>query len=191
MTTVLIQTNADQVAAHFAQHSQEFRSILNYAGQEVADGLLRDFRQTTRTWTRQPEFVAEVDVAGTVVGTAKGTRRDINTGRFSNAAVGGQIVVLVGTDDPTYKLVDEGSRPHFIFPVNKRALRFRVNYRAKTQPGILDSFRGGASGPWVVRAWVLHPGVTARRFGVLVRDKWQKEAPKICERLLTRYARQF
>lgn len=111
---------------------------------EAKKEILADFRKTTRTWKRKPKFEGAMDLSGPGP------------------------VVIVGTDNEIYRYVDEGTKPHPIFPRRAKTLRFRWggkgSYRAKTRVRIIDSFPGGATGKIVHRAYVQHPGTKARNF---------------------------
>jgi len=102
-----------------------------------------EFRKTTATWTNKPAFETLTDTTG------------------------GNLTVLVGTDNEIYKFVDEGTRPHRIVPkASNRSGRlfFQSGYVAKTTPGIIGSRAGGKFGNVVVARAVNHPGTQARGF---------------------------
>jgi hypothetical protein len=48
-------------------------------------------------------------------------------------------------------------------------------YRAKTSPGQIKSVRGGNNNSIVHTKVVQHPGTEARRFSIVIRDKWAKQ----------------
>ena len=105
-----------------------------------AQDILADYRQTTATWEHQVEFETIIDITSQ------------------------EASVLVGTDDPIFRYVDEGTRPHMIFPRRARKLRFQTGYSAKTKPGKIGSWPGGKYGPVVFADRVSHPGTKAREF---------------------------
>lgn len=91
---------------------------------------------------------------------------------FAIARVGTGYVV--STSDEVYGFVDLGTRPHRI----EGPLAFQGNYVAKTQPRVIGSSGGGASGPMVYAQGVDHPGTQARKFSETILKKWEKETPK-------------
>jgi hypothetical protein len=120
------------------------RKQLTAAMKEAATEIHQDFRATTKTWKKKPKFVKEMDLSGPGP------------------------VVIVGTDNEVYTYVDEGTRPHPIYPRRAKALKFRWggkgSYRPKTQVRVIDSFSGGATGKMVSFKSVWHPGTKARKF---------------------------
>lgn len=106
---------------------------------EQAQIMVRDFKRTTSTWTKQPNFVQVV-------------------------IDGNDLIAAAGTDNRIYGYVTRGTRAHIIRPRRAKMLAFRVGYRAKTTPRTLGSRRGGASGAQVYAQLVLHPGTEARQF---------------------------
>lgn len=129
-------------------------------------GMEKDFKATTKTWTRQPVFKTVISLG------RKGPE------------------VLVGTDDPIYRYVSEGTKPHIIRPVRASALHFRGGaYRAKTTPGTISSRGGGASGGSVYAQVVHHPGTEARNFGAVIARKWRKPFKREMEAAMRRAAK--
>lgn len=118
---------------------------------EAGEEAIALYEQCTSTWERQPVFEAVVVSDG----------------------------VIVGTDDPIFQYVDEGTAPHPILPKAGRVLRFRGGYSAKTSPGQLGSGGGGASGGVVFTRRVNHPGTKARDFTALVQQQMQNVLPVI------------
>jgi hypothetical protein len=110
----------------------------------------KDYESTTATWRHKPRFVKVVSLM------APGP------------------TLLVGTDDEIYGYVEEGTRPHIILPRRAKALRFKTGYKAKTRPGVIGSFPGGASGPVVFSQGVLHPGTKPRDFSKKIQEKREK-----------------
>ena len=116
--------------------------------------ILKEFEKTVRTWKHKPNFEIVTEV-----------------GR-------GEVSVLVGTDDPIYGYVDEGTRPHRIVPksTNRRGLLFfRSGYRAKTRPRVIGSGMGGAFGTLVAARAVQHPGTEARRFVETIQNRRKRK----------------
>lgn len=117
----------------------------------VAREMKKDFEKTTETWEHKPKFES-------LVSQAKG-----------------QLTVLAGSDDPIYRYVSEGTRPHLIFPRRAKALHFFGTYTAKTVPGVLGSRSGGPGGDEVFSKYVAHPGTEPRHFDQIVERIWRKK----------------
>ena len=73
-------------------------NILLGATRKAGNDIRKDFEETTKTWTKKPEFQTVYAVR------PNGPE------------------VLVGTDDKIYGYVNEGTKPHPIFPVRAKAL---------------------------------------------------------------------
>ncbi len=123
-------------------------NILLGATRKAGNDIRKDFEETTKTWSKKPEF------------------------QMVYAVRPNGPEVLVGTDNEIYGYVNEGTKPHPIFPVRAKALRFQTGYVAKTVPGQLFSRAGGASGDVVHRAYVMHPGTEARNFDDIIQKAW-------------------
>lgn len=129
-----------------AVYLKAFTAAANKTGKDME----KDFKLTTKTWKHKPVFQREVSVGPKSVD------------------------ILVGTDDPIYGYVDQGTRPHIIQPKKPGGkLAFRSQYTAKTVPNVIGSKAGGAKGSMVFRDWVLHPGTQARNFDKIIGKKWQ------------------
>lgn len=126
---------------------QEMRLELLNGLRAAAKAVEKDYKLTTATWEHQPKFE-------TVIALGK-TKAEF----------------LVGTDDEIYRYVDEGTKPHMIFPKKAKMLRFQGGYSAKTQPGVIGSTTGGANGPIIYSKGVMHPGTKARRFSEIINKK--------------------
>lgn len=114
--------------------------------------MLRLYRRTTQSWRRNVDFASLID-----------------HGPWGYSA-------LVGTDDDIYNIVDVGAKPHPIFPKGPWPLRFiwggPGSYKAKTAPGVINSWPGGPSGVEVRRPFIpKHPGHKARRFSETITEK--------------------
>ena len=151
--------------------SEAFTRAITAAANQAAKEIRADFEATTKTWRHEVKFVQEVDVRASPV------------------------QVLVGTDDPIYRYVDEGTRPHPIFAgiytgkSKARALSFQWggpgSYRAKTQPRIIGSRQGGPSGPFVAVPYVMHPGTDPREFDKTIQAKWEPRFRRLMEGALS------
>jgi len=150
--------------------SEAFTRAIRAAADEAAKGILADFEATTKTWKRKVKFVKEVDT------------------RVS------PVQVLVGTDDPIYRYVDEGTKPHPIFAgiytgkSKAKALSFqwagKGSYTPKTKPGVIGSRAGGPSGPFVAVPYVMHPGTDAREFDITIQKAWEPRFKRLMEQAL-------
>lgn len=164
MPDVTVTSNANEVAAWLKDKERLLPGALRDAGKQIEREMLRDFRRTTDTWQHKPEFQSMVDVSGA------------------------NVTVLVGTDDPIYKFVDQGTRAHIIEPKRARALAFQGRYTPKTMPRVLASVAGGSSGKTVFRRFVIHPGTKPRHFTDEIFKFHSKLAPQYVERHLERWA---
>lgn len=68
------------------------------------------------------------------------------------------------TEDKVMHWLDEGTRRHWVGPVNASALKFQANYKAKTSPNSLASYQGGASGPYVFSKGHWVSGIVSRNY---------------------------
>lgn len=168
--SVFVSMDAKPALDLFADKVRELPRVLDYAGKEIARGLRYDYLQTTRSWSRRPQFEQIVDVRP-----------------------GQGLDVLVGTDDRIYTMLDRGTRPHFIFPKAAGGrLVFRWDgpgsYGAKTTPGSLRSGPARYPQTKVVRRWVEHPGTAPRGWSVLITRDWERRGPEILRRYIDRWA---
>jgi len=137
------------------------------AGHKTGKEAVRLFRGTVRSWRHQPTFDYAVE--------AKGSSFD----------------VLAGTSDAIYGFVDEGTRPHVIAAVHAPYLAFQLGYKAKTTPGSLQSRAGGATGKMAFAKVVHHPGIRARGFTKLVKQKAGQFAIEEFNRQLKKWVRRW
>lgn len=79
-----------------------------------------------------------------------------------------------GPNADQYALVNNGSPPHNIFPINPRGyLMFRPGYRASTVPRVIGSRRNYRSGAYIFRKAIIpHPGFEAREFDATIADTY-------------------
>jgi len=125
-----------------------------------------------KTWQHQPEFKAR---------------------RYGWLVKGSHAIsVQVWTDDPVWRYVDEGTKPHPIRPKKRGGvLAFPSMFKPKTQPRSLKSGAGASGGPVVITQAVEHPGTEARNFsamlqrkldnlfGVMINNVFRKFGPRI------------
>lgn len=122
------------------------------ATRKAGNDIKKDFEKTTATWKRKVVFEVQYKV------------------RPSGPEV------FVFTDNRIYGYVNDGTEPHFIFPVRAKALAFPGGgYSAKTTPRVIGSTSGGSSGATVFRAYVEHPGTTARNFDEEIGKLWESK----------------
>lgn len=129
----------------------KMRLELLTAMNEIGEGVKKDFERTTKTWNHKVKFVIVKAIPTNL----------------------GRVEILVGTDDPIYRYVNEGTKEHIILPKKATRLRFKGTYTAKTQPGVIDARPGGSSGEDVFSMGVIHPGNKARNFDDAIAKHWQ------------------
>lgn len=131
-------------------------SISLFMRKKTAPEVKALFRQTVYGWSHKPRFQQKL------------------TNRPDYMAMS---VWASGDNANQYSLVNFGTRPHTIYPVNAKMLRFkwggRGSYRASTTPGKLMSKRHYKTGP--VRSFlsVDHPGFEARRFDQTIAEQYR------------------
>ena len=140
-------------------------NVLTGAARKAGNEIKKDFEKTTATWSTKVQF--------NVVYRVKG----------------GGPEVFVFTDSEIYGYVNDGTRPHLIFPVRAKALAFASGYTAKTSPGVIGSGAGGPSGSTVVRPYVEHPGTEARKFDQVIGEQWESKFKRRMEDAMRRAAR--
>lgn len=149
-------------------NDRAFKQEIIKAARSASTEIQKDFDKTVATWRSKPKFEQVLSV-------------DPN------------VEILVGTDNEVYGYVNDGTRPHPIFPRRARALRFRWggkgSYKPKTRPRIIGSTPGGPSGPIVYRPYVQHPGSKARLFDEVIQKKWQAAYKRRIEQAMAAAAR--
>jgi len=149
----IITYNLAQTIRDFEAAGKDIRGALGKAAEKIRDELDRRYRPTYATWSSRP-----IDV-----GVFASRRRwDVKV-----------------TSDKIFMFVDEGTRPHPIYPVRAKRLHFLSGYTAKTTPGSLRSQAGGPYGDDVFAFGVHHPGTEARRFTEIIADKATGFVPQI------------
>lgn len=114
---------------------------------DVTQLVLLDYQETVKTWRNKPVFSV----------------RQVKDGSE------------VSTSDPVYNWTDKGTKPHNIFPVRAKRLRFGLNSQPKTTPGNIMSGAGAPGSPTVFSRGVRHPGTEPRKFSVIIGKKRSKE----------------
>jgi len=145
-----------------------FKRAIQSAAKAAASEMEKDFKATVATWSSKPKFEKIV-------------------------AVDPNVEVLVGTDDKVYGYVNDGTRPHLIFPKRAKALSFRWggkgSYKPKTKPRFIGSLPGGATGPRIARPYVQHPGTKAREFDKTIEKKWRSAFKRRMEQAMGKAAK--
>ena len=142
-----------------------FRDEMLKAAKSAGKDIKKDFQATTKTWKHKVKF--------TVI-----------------SSVDPNVEVLVGTDDEIYGYVNDGTRPHLIFPKKLGGvLAFPSAYTAKTKPRVIGSTTGGGSGPTVFAGYVEHPGTEAREFDKVIQEDWTPKFKRRIEQAMSRAAK--
>ena len=137
--------------------SPDYRAARNVIAEEmrkIAEDMVADFKSTTATWSHQPVFDVNLSLEGNVPS------------------------IEITTQDEAYGFVDQGTKAHFVAPVNAKALAFQTGYTPKTSPGIIGSTSGGASGPMAFSKGHMVSGIKPRKFSEKITDKWKSEFGK-------------
>lgn len=113
----------------------------------------REFKKTTDTWRRKPEFKIE---------------------RASSS----KLISAVSTDNEIYGYVVRGTRARIIQARKAPALKFKSGFTSKTVPRRITSRRGESFGNWVSKRSVFNPGIEARDFDIIIADMLQPELAK-------------
>lgn len=124
--------------------------------EDAADGALKDFQSTTKTWKHDVTF-------------EKKARKD------------GYDIGPTGGATEIYGYVDQGTRAHRIIARRAKRLRFGVGGSPKTRPGAIGSGSGSAGKGAVFARAVNHPGSKARGFSKLIRAKWAAQTKRLIE----------
>lgn len=115
-----------------------------------AKEIVSQYKLTTATWKTRVEF------------------------DYALSTKSGDLTVVVAPNGPgaeVYRYVDEGTRPHDIYPVRAKRLRFLNGYNAKTRPNVIGSTSGGSYGEEQFRLHVRHPGTEARNFSKIIEKR--------------------
>lgn len=140
------------------------RAEILKANREVGEKIRQDFQKTTAAWNgSKPRMVSEI--------TLKKDQQVLYVGPADAGTQG----------DKKWNWLDRGTRgPYPIYPgivtgkSDKRALKFRTSFTAKTTVGVIGSRAGGSSGPFAYAKAVMHPGIKARRWTQKITQKWMK-----------------
>jgi hypothetical protein len=124
----------------------------------TAKAIQVDFETTTRTWDERPPF--KID--------------KIKFGR------------RIYTTDEIYGYIAHGTRRHPITARNANYLAFFANgFAPKTRVGWIGSNQGSKANKDFRRPKeVIHPGIKARDYERVIKEKWDDEAPRQMQRAI-------
>ncbi len=159
---------ATAIRAHkFDPHAFEREFV--QAGQKIADGMLKDFQKTTKTWEHEVKFETQV------------------------SASSNRMNVTVFTQDEIYGYVNDGTKRHRIKPKKKGGvLAFPSTFSPKTKVRVIGSTKGKKGKVDVVVGGdegVMHPGTKARKFTVEIGKKWRPKLRQELDRAMARAAK--
>jgi hypothetical protein len=138
----------------------------------VAENNRKKFELAVRNWKNRARFIKRP------VSSDKGVIK-------KQVVAQGSAKVLA-----IFGYVDEGTEAHFIFPKNKKALRFSGSYSARTSPvANPNTGTGKSSGQTVFSQGVLHPGTEARDFTGYYALEAQEELTRDVRALMRRFGR--
>ena len=121
--------------------------------------VYRDFKETCATW--------------------KGSSRLFTQKTFSlKNSVRGEVL----TGSKKYAYVNDGTKAHYVGPVNARMLRFRSKYTPKTSPGNLISRSGGSSGNRVFSRGHWVKGIQPRNFAKEIKALRERDFLAVMEK---------
>lgn len=123
-----------------------------------AERVKSDLAATTETWEDKPQFTIKSK---------------------------GPYVRTITTTHAVWVMLNKGTRPHIIRPKNGKVLTWMGNnYRAKTRPGQLTSYKGGNNNTIVYAQEVQHPGTVARDWDEAAAKKSRTHFPKQMQRAI-------
>ena len=137
------------LAAALRRIDTRIRNNCEVALYVTADEIAGDFRQVTARWSHKPKF-ARI--------------------RTANKNIISVTIEPDGKNAQIFKWVDQGTKGPYLIPkfgpmLPGQRLTFRSGYSARTQPrGKYNQGSGQASGAWVSKERVIHPGIKAREF---------------------------
>lgn len=148
--------------------------------------------KVTKGILANPETMSRV-IENALTGAALGVKADygVTQQTWSNKSkadfkikskIGERIIYTTGL---IYLWVDKGTKAHEIRAKNKKVLKFRRGFRAKTRPNSISSGKGArGNGAWVSKEVVKHPGTKPRNFSKAIAAKWRKLLPPIVQRAI-------
>jgi hypothetical protein len=140
----------------FLRDPIRFERAIENALDGAALDVKADFGATTSTWNDRPRFY---------IRKQKGER-------------------FIGTDGLIYKFVSGGTKPHLIAARNAPRLAFyATGFRPKSRVRYIGANKGHRANKDFRRPLVVHhPGTQAREYPQVLKEKWDKELPKILQR---------
>ena len=147
------------VPTRFLRNPARFERAIENTLDGAAKDVKVDFNVTTGTWDDRPEFE--------ITTPQKGVR-------------------LIKTTHKIYFFISGGTKPHIIRPRNAKALSFNATgFRPKSRVGYIGSNKGHQADKDPRRVLVVHhPGTKAREYPQAIKEKWDKELPKIFQRAI-------
>lgn len=139
------------------------------AMRKQATEIKAEFKKTTATWEHKVKFESIVGLRRTPPGPE----------------------LLVWTDDEIYGYVNNGTRPHPIFPRRAKALVFqwggKGSYKPKTKPRVIGSGPSSISNPQTWRLpYVDHPGIKeGRHFDEEIEKKHRPKFKRAMEQAMS------
>lgn len=146
------------IIPHNLVNTKTLENELQTALNVAATKAVREFKRTTRTWKRPVDFV---------IFRTRWMRR-------------------ITTRDKLWTMLNRGVKPHRIPKKGKTFMIFPRDYQPKTLPSVIDSFKGGKSGPKVVGYKINHPGVKARAWDEVIRGYAEDNLREEVERRMLR-----
>lgn len=136
----------------------ELLSMMSTTSREIK----KDFQACVKTWNHKVEFE--------IIKSLKGGP-----------------TVLIGTDDEIFGYVNNGTPKHDIPAQNPAGLFYADGYTPKTQVGVIGSGKGGKFGKIRGHGMIVtHPGIEARKFDVIIADKWRAKFKRLAEDAIRR-----
>jgi hypothetical protein len=130
----------------------------------------QEYEKTVTTWNAKPTFGYEISLKG--------------EGPTMVAGVTGG-----GAGAEHWRYVNEGTRPHMIFPKGDYPLAFQSGYNAKSTPGLISAKAGGSFGEVVFARGVMHPGSEARNFDKVIQIEMEPRFKRAMEDAMRKAAK--
>jgi len=124
--------------------------------------MMMDFLPSVRTWDKQPKFEHFVEVGGA------------------------GFMMIAGTNDNIYDMLNIGTRAHFVAPRNVTVLRFPGVYHAKTTPGLMTSKAGYKGKRMFFSKGHMVSGIKGRNWDITEAKRVEKKLPAMVEKAITR-----
>lgn len=152
-----------------ALNKPAMRRAIQDAMNDIVDGMEADFQETVATWDHRPDFY-----------------RSATVNEVTHRAT-----AEVSTDDEQYLIVNEGAKPHPIFPKKPGGLIiYQGDFAPKTNVGDIASYDGGKSGEYIFRDYIPeHPGFKGRKFDKAIEKKWRPEFRRKMDEAMGRVAK--